>query len=209
MNFDRVAPRYRGLEMLVFGNRLQEARTAFVRQIEPPRRVLIVGEVDGRFLAELVRSHPRAEVDCVEASAGMISLAEKRVPGAHVHFICANLEQVKLEAQRYDLVVTHFFLDCFSEEKLGEVVAKLAAAATADAQWLIADFCLPASGSRRLRAQVQIAVMYLFFRLTAGIEASRLCDYRPLLEPAGFILRETSLSPNEIIRSEWWRRILA
>ncbi len=206
MNFNHVAPFYRWLEGIIFGHALQRARTAFVRQIDPPRRVLIVGEGDGRFLEEFVRFYPRAEIDCMEASERMIALARRRVPAATARFVRVNLAQARLEAGRYDLLVSHFLLDCFGEEKLGEMVCKLSRSAGAEAQWLIADFCLPPRGWKRLRARAVTAIMYRFFRSVAGIEARRLVDYRPHLRAAGFALQGETLAPNEMIRSELWKR---
>ncbi|HEY1583085.1 MAG TPA: class I SAM-dependent methyltransferase [Chthoniobacterales bacterium] len=206
MNFDRVAPHYLWLETLAFGDKLQEARTAFVRHVETPRRVLIVGEGNGRFLSEFVRWHPAAEVDCIEASGRMIELARAGFEAKQVHFIRALVSEVELDQIHYDLVVTHFVLDCFDEETLPPLLAKLAQAATADASWLIADFCVPPRGWRRLGGRWLISLMYLFFRLVAGLETKRLVDYRPLLRANGFALKASKSSPNDIVRSEWWRR---
>lgn len=207
MNFDRIAPHYRWLETLVFGNQLQRSRIAFVREIESPRRVLVVGEGDGRFLAEFVRAHPDAAVDCVDASARMIELARARLGDRPlVNFICADLRRVLLEASYYDLVVTDFFLDCFAEEALTAVIAKLANSAAPNAQWLVADFHEPSNGRRHLAARVLVASMYFFFRVIAGIEARCLVDYHPLLQAQGFTLEKAAFPPNETIRSERWRR---
>ena len=206
MNFDRVAPHYRWLETLVFGRKLQQARIAFVSQIAPPRRVLVAGEGNGRFLAEFVRAHPRVEVDCVEASARMIEIARERIQSGQVQFICADLREAKLERESYDLLVTHFFLDCFAETGLAGIVAKLAGLATADAQWLIAEFCEPAAGWRRLRARGLIAAMYFFFRALAGIEGRRLLDYQPIVRSAGFRLTSERFLANAMIRSQLWQR---
>jgi ubiquinone/menaquinone biosynthesis C-methylase UbiE len=206
VNFDRVAPHYRWLETLVFGDQLQRARTAFLRQIRPPRHVLVVGEGNGRFLAEFVKAHPDAAVDCVEASARMIALARERLGKAAVRFQCADIREAQLPDAIYDLIVTHFFLDCFDDATLGDVIAKLARSATGKAQWLIADFSPPARGWRRLRARSLIALMYWFFRAVAGLEARFLVDYRPSLSRQGFVLREEIISPNQMIRSELWQR---
>jgi ubiquinone/menaquinone biosynthesis C-methylase UbiE len=207
VSFDRIAPHYRWLETLVFGNALQRARVAFVRALGSPRRVLVVGEGDGRFLAEFARAYPEAAVDCVEASARMIELARGRIGDRpRLNFICANLDEVRLETNYYDLVVTHFFLDCFAEERLRAVIAKLANSAAPKAEWLVADFCEPLNSWNRLAARFLIAGMYSFFRVIAGIEARCLVDYHPLLQAHGFTLAKTVFSPNEMIRSELWQR---
>ena len=209
MTFNRVAPHYRRLETVVFGEQLQQARTAFVRQLEAPRRALVVGEGNGRFLAALLRAHSALKVDCVEASARMIALARVELEDeSRVNFIQADIRATPLPSQHYDLIVTHFVLDCFAEETLATIIAQLANAATPQAQWLVADFCEAGKGWRRLRARLLIATMYSFFRLFAGIEARRLADYRPFLQAQGFILTDTTISPNEMIRSELWRRAL-
>jgi ubiquinone/menaquinone biosynthesis C-methylase UbiE len=206
VNFDRVAPYYRELEILVFGRQLQEARIAFVRQISPPVRVLIAGEGNGRFLAEFVRQFPGTEITCVEASARMIVLARKGLEAGRVNFVQEDIREVTIPAAQYDLIVTHFLLDCFGAETLERLIRKLAAAATPKAQWLIADFCEPAGGWSRFRARFLIAIMYFFFRTVARIEAKRLVNYRPWLRECGFALTREILMPNEMIRSELWER---
>jgi SAM-dependent methyltransferase len=206
VSFDRVAPHYRWLETLVFGNQLQEARVAFVREIEPPLRIFIVGEGNGRFLAELMRSG-EPQVDCVEMSARMIALAREQVPDAHVNFIQADIRDLALRQAHYDLIVSHFFFDCFTEGALAEIIARLANAAALNAQWLVADFCYPTRGWPHWRARALIAAMYFFFRAAAGIEAHRLVDYRPLLRANGFRLRNELLSRRGEIRSQLWQRV--
>ena len=170
MSFDRVAPHYRWLETIAFGTALQRARTSFLGEAATAERVLIVGEGNGRFLLELLRKCASARVDCVEASATMLDLARQRVernlPEAvrRVHFIHSTIEDWLLPECRYDLIVTHFVLDCFPLRPLEDVIAKLAQAATPAATWLLADFDYPAARARRLRARLWIAAMYLFFR---------------------------------------------
>ena len=206
MNFDRVAAPYRWLETIVFGDQLQEARVAFLSKIERPRRALVVGEGNGRFLADFVKVHPGAEIDCVEASARMLEIARRNVGAARVKFVQADIRALALDKNSYDLIVTHFFLDCFSEKTLPPLIDQLADAATAEAHWLIADFCQPAGGWRRRQARALIRSMYFFFRVAAGIEARQLVDYRPLLRAHGFECTDEMILPNEMIRSELWRR---
>ena len=206
MNFDRVAASYRWLETVVFGDQLQRARVAFLGKIKEPRRVLVVGEGNGRFLAEFARHYPETSVDCIEGSARMIALARHAVGPSQVRFIEADIGAATLAQNSYDLIVTHFVLDCFSEETLPPLVGRLADAATTEAVWLIADFCYPAGRWRRWHARTLIGFMYFFFRVVTRIEARRLVDYRPWLSAQGFECVEELISPNEMISSKLWRR---
>ncbi len=194
------------METLVFGRELQAARIAFVRQREAPRRALVLGEGDGRFLAELRRVHPELQIESLDASAKMLELARARVGESHVHYLHADIREAAFPPSRYDLVVTHFFLDCFPEKTLREVVRKIGAAATSDASWLIADFQEPPRGWHRWWGRFLIATMYRFFRIFARIESRRLVDYAPLLAEAGFRLTKEVVSAHGLLRSQLWRR---
>ena len=207
MSFDRVAPFYRSLERLVFGDQLQQARVAFLREIERPRRVLIVGEGDGRFLAEFVRAHPAATIDCVDASARMIELARRRVQGSNVRFVQGDIREVELQRDHYDLLVTHFFLDCFAGAGLREIVQKLAGAGNAEVAWLLADFHLPSSGWRRWRAKLWLRAMYFFFRLTSALEIRHLADPAPFLRENGFECVQRRGWRFGMIQSAVWHRL--
>ena len=109
--------------------------------------------------------------------------------------------------QPYDLLVTHFVLDCFPEAVLTGIIKKLAGAATDDANWLLADFCVPPKGMARLRAKAWLAAMYLFFRITARIPANELIDPTPFLRAEGFALARQHLFRKGMLKSELWREI--
>jgi hypothetical protein len=47
--FGRLAWVYEGLERLIYGGLLQRARLAFIDSLAPCKRILILGEGDGRF----------------------------------------------------------------------------------------------------------------------------------------------------------------
>src|SRR5205085_11553919 len=64
VSFDAIAPWYRTLETIAFGQALQRARVACLAEISAPRRALIVGEGHGRYLCQLLRAHPPPHVDC-------------------------------------------------------------------------------------------------------------------------------------------------
>lgn len=212
MNFDAVAPWYRALETIAFGNALQQCRLACLGEIPSPGRALVVGEGNGRFLCELLRRYPAVQVDCGDASERMLQLARQRIanesPGhaQQVRFFQHDITNWAPPENHYDLVVTHFLLDCFPEAELAGAIKNLASAAKPDAAWLLADFRLPDRGFARLHAQVWLAAMYQFFRITARIKATELIDPTPYLQAEGFFVARQHLSRNGMLKSELWRR---
>ena len=211
MSFDRLAPHYRWMEWLLAGGKLQRCRTAFIRQIPAPRHVLMLGEGNGRCLVELLRAHPAASIVCVDASARMLSCAHARVRAhgfgeARIEFIHADVLCWQPPVEQFDLLVSHFFLDCFTAEQLAALVPRLAAAAAPDARWLLADFSEPPSGLAKWRARWILRAMYFFFRRVAGLSASHLTPPDAFLERGGFSLCERRLSEWGLLHSDVWRR---
>lgn len=212
MSFDATAPWYRALETIAFGGVLQRARVAFLSEIDTPRRVLIVGEGNGRFLCELLRCHPNIAVDCVDGSERMLELARRRVErqipdrANRINFLHQDIASWSSPENQFDLIVTHFFLDCFPESRVVEIVAKLSRAVAANATWLLADFHIAAEGFARWRANLWLAAMYRFFRFTAGIEARELVDPSRSLLGERFSLARQHLFRNGMVKSELWRR---
>jgi ubiquinone/menaquinone biosynthesis C-methylase UbiE len=208
VSFDAIARWYRTLETITFGNALQRARVACLDELSSPARALIVGEGNGRFLSELLCAYPDVEVDCVDASERMLSIARNRVglDAGRVRFLQHDLIDWTPPSGRYDLIVTHFFLDCFAEDQLAAIVEKLSRAATANATWLLADFCVPAEGFDRLRARAWLSAMYRFFRVAARIQAWELVDASPSLRSESFVLAQEHLLRHGMLKSQMWRR---
>ena len=122
-----------------------------------------------------------------------------------VRFVHQDITSWAAPEHHYDLLVTHFVLDCFPEAALTAII-KLARAAAYDASWLLADFSVPRHGVARFRARGWLVVMYLFFRITARIEASALIDPTPLMRGGGFVLVRQRFFRRGILKSEMWRR---
>ncbi len=216
MNCDPIARAYRWLEYASFGRALERRREAFLPEIAGARRVLLLGDGDGRFLAAFLRANPAAQVDSVDSSARMLALAAARVrrcPGSaataewrvRFHQADANRWQPPADA-RYDLIVTHFFLDCFEEHELARLIPSLAAAVAPGARWLVSEFRQPDRGLKAWRARVWISGLYRIFGLATGLQVRRLPDYRPLLMGQGFHLEQEELSDWGLLASEWWTR---
>jgi ubiquinone/menaquinone biosynthesis C-methylase UbiE len=214
VSFDAIAPWYRALETIAFGGALQRCRVACLGEIRAPHRALIVGEGNGRFLCELLRMHPELGVDCVDASERMLGLAQTRVARempehiGQIRFLKCDITSWAPPENHYDLMVTHFILDCFPAAELAGVIKNLARSAKPNAAWVLADFRLPDRGFARLCARLWLAAMYRFFRLTAGIPASELIDPTPYLRAGGFALSQQHLFRCGMLKGELRRRIV-
>ena len=211
MSFDLLAPHYRWMEWLLAGGKLQRCRTACLGSIPVPAKVLIYGEGNGRFLAALCRQFPEAEVTSVDASARMIELARRRLDrhglqSAKVRFVHADALDWTPPATTYDLIVTHFFLDCFRLDQLRQLVPVIAGAAKPRAHWLLADFKTAGSGFRRRRSQFILALMYLFFRQAARLPARTLTPPDEFLLAAGFSRHQQVEMDWGMLHSDCWRR---
>ncbi len=212
MSFDALAPHYRWMELVLAGEKLQRCRTAFLHQISPPENILIWGEGNGRFLLECRRSWQQARIVCADASGRMLELAKRRLEQRRletdgIEFLRADVLEWSPPKQEFDLIVTHFFLDCFREEQLQRIVSTLATAARSKAAWLTADFQAPEFGLQRFRAEVILKTMYLFFRFATGLPARRLTRPDPFLAANGFVLRQRGVSEWGLLHTDLWERM--
>ncbi len=189
-SFDRLARPYRALEFLAFGRDLERARLFFVRELRGCRRILILGEGDGRFLARLLEAAPGARIHCVDSSPAMLALAAARISGsgaeARVSFERADALRVQFAGAAFDGVVTNFFLDCLSPAEVVAVESRVRPSLCEGAHWLFADFVLPPEGFRRLRARAWLRILYVFFGWTTGLTVRSLPPSVEILEGAGY-----------------------
>jgi len=205
MNCDRIAPFYRFFEHAAFGGRLQRHRLAFQYAAEGKRRALVLGDGDGRFTEALALSYPDLEIDSIELSAGMVMQARKRA-GKRVSIIGADVMEFPFARARYDVVFTHFFLDCFSISDLDKLISRVSEALTAEAVWVVSDFRQARSGWHRIYTWAWLAAMYSFFGLITGLKTRRLPDYEQALASAGFVKSKERMSADGLIVSQWWQR---
>jgi len=210
MSFDRIAPHYRWLEAILAGGLLQRCRTHWLAETQGVRRVLLAGEGNGRMLAACAKALPDAEFTVLDQSTAMLAQARRRwlKTGGRQNavFLQADLRDWQHSGEKFDLVVTNFFLDCFTPTELGQVVANLSAAATPSARWLLTDFTLPESGWRRVRARWVLALAYQFFRLATGLAAGRITAPDEALRAQGFVLRERQHFNHGLLQSDLWER---
>jgi hypothetical protein len=208
--FDRLAYIYRWMEYFTFGSYLQQCRLFRIGELALCRRALIYGDGDGRFLSELMRSLPQIEVTAVDASREMLRQAAQRLPvGAHVRLVQADALECEVEDFReapFDLIVTHFFLDCFSEAEIASLLSRMNTAAEEHALWVVSEFAIPKRNPARLAGKLIIRALYLAFGLLTGLRIQHLPDYGRVMHETGWMLEDRRELLFGLLVSERWRR---
>ena len=213
MSFDLLAPYYRWMEILLAGGKMQAGRTAFLNQIPPPGNILLLGEGHGRSLVEFCRKFPKAQITCVDASERMLAQARRHLQrhgltAGRVEFIQADVLNWHPSPATYDLVATHFFLDCFRPEQLEQIIPKIALSLPAHGIWLLADFQVPATGWRGIRSWLILRLLYFFFRTLARLPAQQLTRPDSFMEQAGMTLHRRTIIDWGLLHSDWWLKQL-
>lgn len=206
--FGRLARLYFWMEYLSFGPYLQKCRKARLQEMSGHRRALLYGDGDGRFLASLAQKEPSLAITAVDASRAMLQRAQRRLPAeTRVRFVHADARDWTAEpSNRFDLLVSHFFLDCFDEEELSTILARVNAIATGDAIWVISEFAIPRSPVARLAGRLIVSGLYLAFGVLTGLSVRRLPHYHQVLGDAGWRLEDHRELLRGLLVSERWRR---
>lgn len=190
MNCDPLARWYRWLEYAAFGGALRGRREAFLFELGDPKRVLVLGDGDGRFLQVFAALYPRTRIDAVDVSAKMVELAKARVPAASFHVDDAR--EFAFEGE-YDLAVAHFFFDCFDDRELEAMLGRIHTK-----RWLVSEFRNTGWSWPVLRG------LYFFFRLTTGLRVRSLPDHRRALSGLGYRMEKEQTALAGLVGSEIW-----
>ena len=210
MSFDTLAPAYRALEMIVAGRVLQRARSAHLASLGGGSRALLIGEGPGRFLEALLRHNTRIHCTCIENSPAMVKecrrvLQHRGESTDRVRFLNIDARDSRHLDGPFDLIATHFFLDCFQREELEQIVSGISNSAAPGAVWLVSDFRIPARGWQRVRARIVHRLMYAVFRRITDIGAERVFPPDPDLVRSGFRLEARREFSHGLIHSDLWR----
>jgi ubiquinone/menaquinone biosynthesis C-methylase UbiE len=199
------------MEYLSFGPYLQQCRTLRLAEMASCRRALVYGDGDGRFLAELARRAPRVRVAAVDASSEMLRRTARRLPSnTDVRLLKADAltyEAAALPEAPFDLIVSHFFLDCFNEEELTALLAPVNRAAAQGAMWVVSEFAIPQAPVARQAGKLIVGGLYLAFGLLTGLSTRHLPDHGSVMREAGWSLDDRRTLLLGLLVSERWRRL--
>lgn len=180
-NFDVIARPYKTFEYLTFGNMLEKTRFHYLPEIAHCKNALVLGDGDGRFLSRLLAANQNLHATAVDSSTTMLRLLRRRCE-ANITDCKQRLRIIQSDAltftptETYDLIVTHFFLDCFSQEDLRLLIHRLVPSLAPEAWWLVSEFRIP-DGVLAFPAGLLIRSLYLAFHILTGLRTTQLPDY--------------------------------
>lgn len=204
-DFSRLARLYRWMEWLTFGPFLQRCRCAFLSSLAERRHCLVLGDGDGRFTARLLRSNSTINVDAVDASAAMLSQLARRSSPGRIRTHLADARTFTPACGDYDLIATHFFLDCLTDSEVNDLASRLRHYAAPNAIWVVSEFAIPANLYGRALAAPLILGLYLAFGLLTRLRVRKLPDHHSALVQSGWSLLDRRKILGGLLVSEMWQ----
>jgi ubiquinone/menaquinone biosynthesis C-methylase UbiE len=197
-NFNRVAGVYNILKKIVFGNQLDEATQFFLNQIPENSTILLIGGGDGRLLQKIASTN---QIVYVEQSSAMIRKAKKTANSSQITFVTADILNWESD-QRFNVIITPFVLDCFSESQLHLIFEKIDLKFENDGIWIQTDFYPKNKWQNSL-----VKVMYYFFSISAQLRNQELPDFDRIFKKYGFSFTEKASFYHSMVESKIYRKI--
>jgi len=204
-NFNRIARLYRWMEYVTLGPALERCRNHYLARAAERSQALILGDGDGRFTARLLAANPALDADAVDTSDVMLHLLRTRSGATNRLRIHHRDARSYAPSDHVDLVVAHFFFDCFAQHELNALITRIASTVRPDALWLVSDFRVP-SGAMHWPARIYIRSLYLAFRIFTGLRVARLPDFACALHAAELAPVAIHRSLFGVLTTELWQR---
>lgn len=203
--FNWLARHYDQLATMVFGKSLHQAQITYIEQIPHDANVLILGGGTGKILKELLRINSAGRIWYIEASSTMIELAKRNTSELNrqqILFIHGKEDSIPLEI-KFDIVITDFFLDLFSQHSLDALIEKVNYSLAPGALWLACDFI----DYGKWWQKGALRMMYLFFRFCCGIESNKLPPWEFQLRQSGLQLIRSRFFVSHFVKTTMFKKV--
>ncbi|MCM8538240.1 MAG: class I SAM-dependent methyltransferase [Lentisphaeraceae bacterium] len=203
IDFSAIAPVYDLLGALFFGGKLHNSQLENLKNIPSKfKHILVIGGGTGKFLKELVASKQFEKLTYIDISPKMIDLAKSKVPDTkNIDFIVGD--ETTIPDHSFDLIVTHYFLDCFDQTEFEKIADLLLSQLCAGGYWSMVDFYIhPKSTWIR---KVFVRFLYKFFKLTCRLETKELPDF-DLWFSKNLILKKDVSSCKKLLKSSVYQK---
>ncbi|MCM8533545.1 MAG: class I SAM-dependent methyltransferase [Lentisphaeraceae bacterium] len=202
-DFSPIAPIYDLLGSLFFGGQLHRSQLKNLSKLPHKfESILIIGGGTGKFLKDLVQSKIFKQLTYIDISPKMIELAKSKVSdGKNINFIIGD--ESTIPNQSFDLIITHYFLDCFDQDKFEEFSKVLLSKLTVGGYWSMVDFHLNSTSAHSKK--LFVSFLYKFFKITCKLNAKELPNFETWFSENLEIV-EDSFNCMRLLRSTVYKR---
>ncbi|HNZ11885.1 MAG: Ribosomal protein L11 methyltransferase [Deltaproteobacteria bacterium ADurb.Bin151] len=172
--------------------RIPKCKSAMLKHLKPGDRVLVAGVGHGTEAIEA--SKLGAKVTAVDLSETMISQFRKRIakenPPNEIRVINDDIFNIR-ETGQYDMVISNFFLNVFSETRVVEVANHLGTLVKPGGYFVVGEFVLPEkTGWRGIVQRLNWYFAISFYSLTTEAVFHPVWNYAGLVEGSGCKIQE-------------------
>jgi tRNA (cmo5U34)-methyltransferase len=188
--FNQLAAIYDYLLLIPPGRGFIKSQEALIPLLPQKKSCLIIGGGTGTFLRSLIISGKVTQIVYLDISENMLSQASAKIKDLHqnctVEFRRGSFDKVA-EEEKFDLIITNFFLDLFSHEEVKTWISFIHEKLSDEGLFYYTD--LQISKGKTLKTFIKnmyIKVLYFFFRNATAISGKTLIDLRTEILQSGF-----------------------
>lgn len=204
INYDRLAAWYDRLASWVFGDLLLESQKQAVHMVEKGSHILWIGGGTGSVLPEVLQQEIGA-LTYVEASVEMLKRARQQLHelGSNTPIAMIHGTEDDIPSQSYDAIFSFFFLDQFPQVEMDRIWTVLQGHLREGGQWVQVDF---SDKANRWWHVPLIQFMYLFFKITTGLQTHQLPDMEKGFRENGYRLKKSWSKGKGLIQVQVWEK---
>ena len=181
--YDKIAPFYDDMVGLIYGKDIFDAEIHFLDEIPVWANVLIIGGGTGWILLELIKLKPHCKIWYIDSSAKMMELSKRKMgDNKSIVFITGTEDDIPANKQ-FDIIITNFYLDGFSNEVLPIIIEKIEKQLRPNGKWLVTEFV----DTGWKKHTFLLWLMHVFFKFICKHPNTRLVDWEPAFKLKGFV----------------------
>lgn len=193
--FNWIAHYYDRLSKLVFGKSILEAQGCHLDLIPAHAHILVLGGGSGGWVSEIIKENKTCHILFVDASSRMLDKAKQNLQDVQqVSFIHGT--QDDLPDVYFDVVITHFFFDMFTNQQLHILIDQLKKKLNSPSLWIVSDF-----EKSKYWHFLLLKLMLLFFKCSGTIDNNALPDWNDIMKSHDFSISKSRSLYGDFIQS--------
>ncbi|MBO9700742.1 MAG: class I SAM-dependent methyltransferase [Sporocytophaga sp.] len=188
--FNRLAAIYDYLLLIPPGRGFIKSQNELIPLLPQKKSCLIIGGGTGTFLRSLIISGKVTRIVYLDISEKMLSQASNKIKDlnqkCNVEFRRGSLDRIT-EDEKFDLIVTNFFLDLFSPDEVKAWIRLIHNKLSEEGLFYFTDLQISRGKTfKTFMNNIYIKMLYFFFRNTTAISGKTLIDLRTEILQSGF-----------------------